>query len=997
MSDKKLNINGKEYWRSMDQLAGTPEFKEFLQREFPEGTVVDLPAQMNRRHFLTLMGASLALAGLTSCRRPVEKIVPYVKAPEEIIPGIPQYYATTMPFSTSAFGLIVESHEGRPTKIEGNPAYPANLGGTNAYIQAAILELYDPDRSQTVLQKGVEKSWDDFVMFWQKLKADFAQNQGKGLAVLSDSFASPTLNRLKEVFRQNFPLANWYSYEPLSDENIYQGIKAVSGAVLVPEYDFSQARVILALDSDFLGLESESILSARQFINGRGLKSSEEEMNRLYAIEPVFTITGTMADHRQKLARCQVPAFLLTLIQTLQKNGIKIPGSETLKSAAGIEFDPRWLETVTKDLIGNAGRSIVIAGKQQNALVHALVNLINIALGNTGNTVFYRQPEDITMAEQSQLNDLVDELNQNKIDTLIILGGNPVYNAPADLDLSAALSKDQHSIHLSYYYDETSRLTEWHLPQCHFLESWSDVRSGTGTASIGQPLIEPLFNSRSIIEVLALVTQGKSANGYELVRETWRKFLKASDFEQEWRRVLHQGYLEKSEYPVINPKVNLTGLKQLVTQNPFINDKLDADHLEILFQPSYSVFDGRYANNGWLQELPDPITKLAWDNAAVMSENTARQLGLKNEDLIVIENRGKEQPFPVWIVPGTVDFSIALELGFGRTAAGRIGNQVGFNAYTLRTSKSLNFDTDARLRKTVDTYKLSNTQDHGSMEGRPIIREASLDEYRQHPQFAREMVEHPPLISLWEEHSYAKGYQWGMVIDLNRCIGCNACTIACQSENNIPIVGKEQVHNGREMHWLRLDRYFSGETDNPQLLYQPMACQHCENAPCEQVCPVAATVHDSEGLNLMVYNRCIGTRYCSNNCPFKVRRFNFFNYTKDYPEIIHMLQNPDVTVRSRGVMEKCTYCLQRLNESKHKAKMEDRILQDGEVQSACQQACPTQAIYFGNINDPSSQVSKMKQSDRNYELLAELNIQPRTSYLAKIRNPNPELENKGKG
>jgi MoCo/4Fe-4S cofactor protein with predicted Tat translocation signal len=996
MNNKKVDHSGREYWRSLDQLADTPEFNEFLRREFPESTV-DLPARLNRRQFLTLMGASLALAGLTSCRRPVEKIIPYVKAPEEIIPGIPQYYATTMPFRTGAFGLIVESHEGRPTKIEGNPDHPANRGGTNAFIQAAVLELYDPDRSQAPVQKGEEKSWQDFGLFWQNLYPDFIKKQGEGLAVLSEAFASPTLYRLKSDFHKKYPKANWYTYEPVSDENIFDGIEAISGSVAIPEYNFEQAKLILALDADFLGLENESILSARQFINGRKPESPAEEMNRLYVVEPAFTLTGAMADHRQKLARCRIPTYLLVLIELLLKRGVKVPGSEGLRPADGFEFDSHWLEALTDDLIRSAGRNIVLAGRQQNPLVHALVNLINFSLGNIGSTVQYRQPADWNPAEQTQLNNLIENLRQNKIDTLIMLGGNPVYNAPADLEFKSLLGKADHTIHLSYYYDETSRLAEWHLPQSHFLECWSDARAAQGTAGIVQPLIEPLFKSNSAIEMAAFVTRGKWTTAYDLVRETWRALLKVADFEQEWRRVLHQGYLENSEYPVVRPKLNLSGLKQLVAEYPVVQCQPDATHLEILFQPSYSVYDGRYANNGWLQELPDCITKLAWDNAAVMSGNTACQLGLKNEDLIVINNKERDQSFPVWIVPGTADFTIALELGYGRTAAGRIGNQAGFNAYTLRTSKSLYFDTNFHIRKTIDMYKLANTQEHGYMEGRPIIREASLEEYRRDPKFAREMVEYPPLISLWQEHSYDKGYQWGMVIDLNRCIGCNTCTIACQSENNIPIVGKQQVRNGREMHWLRLDRYFTGDTDDPQMVFQPMACQHCENAPCEQVCPVAATVHDGEGLNLMVYNRCVGTRYCSNNCPFKVRRFNFFNYTKDYPEIIKMVQNPDVTVRSRGVMEKCTYCLQRLHESKHKAKMQNRVLKDGEVQTACQQACPTQAIYFGNINDPESRIRTIKQADRNYEMLAELNIKPRTSYLAKIRNPNPEIPEKAQG
>ena len=994
MSKNKLNLPGKEYWRSLEQVAGTPEFNEFLQREFPEGTA-DLAAQMNRRHFLTLMGASLALAGLTACRRPVEKIVPYVKAPENIIPGIPQYYANTMPFGTSAYGLIVESHEGKPTKIEGNPKHPANLGGTNVFMQAAILGLYDPDRSQSVVQNRTKKTWQDFINFWQGLYPGYEQKQGEGLAFLSESFAAPTCYRLKQNFIIKFPKAKWYSYEPLSDESILTGIREITGETLIPVYNFEKARIILALDADFLGSENESILNTRGFINGRRLESGQKEMNRLYVAEPSYTITGAMADHRQRLARCQIPAFLVALITALQKQGATIPSTNQIQIPEGINFNPKWLDTVAKDLVSNKGRGIVIAGKQQNSLVQAMVFLVNEVLQNNTSTIGYVKPIDTCFAEHAQLKNLVDDIDQNKVETLVVCGGNPVYNSPADLDFKMALARIKNTIHLSLYFDETSQHVHWYVPQTHFLESWSDARSYTGTCSVIQPMIEPLLKGHSDIELVSLLISGKETSGYDLVRETWRDFLKPADFEKNWRQVLHDGYLPDSGFPVVNPKITSGGITSLLAQNPIGNLEPNADNLEIIFQPSYSVYDGRFANNGWLQEFPDNITKLSWDNAAVMSATTAGVLGLKNEDLIVIENQGRELPLPVWIVPGQADFSIALELGYGRTSAGRIGNGVGFDTYNLRTSSAPFCVTGAKIRKTIDTYKLANTQEHGSMEGRPIIREATFEEYRKDPKFAAEMVEHPPLISLWEEHKYDQGYQWGMVIDLNACTGCNACAIACQSENNVPIVGKEQVNNGREMHWIRLDRYFNGDSEDPQMVYQPMACQHCENAPCEQVCPVAATVHDKEGLNVMVYNRCIGTRYCSNNCPYKVRRFNFFNYTKDLPELLKMAQNPDVTVRSRGVMEKCNYCVQRLNRAKYQAKLHDETVRDGDVKTACQQACPTNAISFGNINQSDSRVVKMKKDNRNYELLAELNIKPRTSYLAKIRNPHPDLEIKG--
>jgi molybdopterin-containing oxidoreductase family iron-sulfur binding subunit len=621
-----------------------------------------------------------------------------------------------------------------------------------------------------------------------------------------------------------------------------------------------------------------------------------------------------------------------------------------------------------------------------------MVFALNHSLQNIGKTLFYRQRKDECFDNLDELLALIEDINSSKINSLVLVGGNPLYNMPVDLGFKHAIQKVTHTIHCSLYFNETSQQVEWHVPQTHFLEAWGDARANDGTASVIQPLIAPLFDGHSDIELLNLILTSNEAEGYDITRETWTELLPQKKFEKHWRRVLHDGVLENSRSNFTIPQLRSSSLVTYLKANPLTTEPISLENMELIFQASPKVHDGRFANNGWLQELPDTVTKLAWDNAAILSPETASALGVKNEDLIILNIEGRELPVPVWILPGQVDFSISIALGYGRSAAGRIGNGVGFNAYRLRMSETSYVATGLSIRKTRDRYKFANTQDHNSMEGRPFVRESDLIEFKKNPDFAREMVKHPPLISLWDEHSYEQGYQWGMSIDLNACIGCNACTIACQSENNIPIVGKEQVIEGREMHWIRVDRYFSGAIDTSEMVYQPVACQHCENAPCEQVCPVAATVHDSEGLNVMTYNRCIGTRYCSNNCPYKVRRFNFFNYTKDLPEIVQMGQNPDVTVRSRGVMEKCTYCVQRISEAKIKAKNEGRALRDGDVVTACQQACPTNAITFGDINNPESQIVKMKKESRSYEILAELNIKPRTSYLAKLRNPHPELK-----
>ena len=983
------SATGKEYWRSLDDLADTPEFREFVHREFPSGAS-ELNDPLTRRKFLSLMGASMALAGLAGCRKPVEMIIPYVAAPEEIVPGVANYYATTMPFGNDAFGLIVESHEGRPTKIEGNPGHPSTLGKSNTLIQASILGLYDPDRSRNVMNAGATSSWDEFVTFWRGLSERFRADGGQGLAVLSDSFSSPTLARLAEQFASAYPASKWATYEPVSDENIHAGVQIATGKKYQPIYDFEAAKVILSLDSDFVYTESDNIRNSRGFVDGRRVKSESDEMNRLYMVEGVYSLTGAMADHRLRLPSSMIGAFAAALAVELRNQGLRIDESGALEGYAEHNFDPEWLRIAASDLLKAQGQCIVIAGRRQPANVQSVVVAINGALGNVGKTIQYREMTDSRLSNRDDLAMLAREMKAGSISTLVILGGNPVYNAPGDLDFESALKNVEHTVHLSAYPDETSKNIEWHVNQAHYLESWGDARSIDGTASIIQPLIAPLFNGISQVEMLNLLTTGDNAPGYDIVRETWMRIIDAGVFESAWRKTLHDGFLKTELKSSPQPQIDYAAIFQYLQANPMRSEQ--PNNLEVVFMPSTKMYDGRFANNGWLQELPDTQTKITWDNAALISPKTAKELQVGNEEMANLHDGDRSLAIPVWILPGMADNMVALTLGFGRTSAGKVGNGVGFDTYRLRTTKNHEFGPGLKLEKIDGRYKISQTQNHHAMEGRPIVREATLQYYRENPEFAIEMVEVPPLQSLWTEHTYKEGYQWGMSIDLNACIGCNACTIACQSENNIPIVGKEQVARGREMHWIRVDRYFEGDLEDPEIVYQPVPCMHCENAPCEQVCPVNAAVHDHEGLNLQVYNRCIGTRYCSNNCPYKVRRFNFFSYTSKMPEVVKMAQNPDVTVRSRGVMEKCTYCLQRIARDKIKAKNEGREISDGEVISACAQTCPTDAIVFGNVGDPNSRVAKMKKQNRNYAMLAEYNTRPRTTYLARLRNPHPELE-----
>jgi molybdopterin-containing oxidoreductase family iron-sulfur binding subunit len=997
------------YWRSLAQIEDRPEFRTVLEREFPEGAS-ELPEGINRRDMMMLLGASLSLAGLAGCRRPVEEIVPFVTAPEETVPGIPRYYATTMPFRRSAYGLIVESHEGRPTKIEGNPSHPSTLGASSTRIQASVLGLYDPDRSQAVRLKGEPRSWTDFVTAWGELSKAHAADGGAGLAVLSESFSSPTLARLASEFRTRYPRAIWATYEAVSDENRLAGLRSATGRDLDLMLRFDRASVILCLDADPLLTDPEMIRHARGFAAGRQAGVSGGAMNRLYAVEGVYSLTGAMADHRLRLESRQIAPFLAALSARLA------PPAAGAARPAGADVpgvDPRWIDVLAKDLLANRGKGLIVAGDRQPPAVHAAVCALNTSLGNTGATVSYFETRDAALPSVSSLASLVSAMRAGTVQTLVVLGGNPVFDAPADLDFASAMEKVPHSIALGHAVDETSSKAEWHIPRAHYLESWGDARAVGGTLSVVQPLILPLFSGRTSVEVLGLMVGEKERPGYDIVRETWNPILGAAEFDRKWNRVLHDGLHAGSELPEVVPtltKEPFADLARLV-DGAAGSGQLEAaspGRLEIVFLASPSLHDGRFANDGWLQELPDPLTKLTWDNPALVSPQTADTLGLTNGDVVRLDYADRALELPVSILPGMADGMVALTLGYGRQRAGRIGSGVGFNTFTVRSSRAPGFDSGVRLTRLGRTYALSATQDHGSMEGRPLVRESTLAELRSEAsapepsEGARaegtpgalgvypEETEH---FSLWQEHTYDQGHQWGMTIDLNACTGCNACMTACQSENNVPVVGKDQVARQREMHWLRVDRYFSGDpTGNPEIVFQPVPCMHCEDAPCEQVCPVAATVHDAEGLNVMVYNRCIGTRYCSNNCPYKVRRFNFFNFTKDTPDILRLAMNPDVTVRARGVMEKCTYCTQRINRAKIDAKLAGRELRDGDVKTACQQACPASAIEFGDLRDASSRVVRAKADPRNYALLDELNTKPRTTYLAKVRNPNPDLE-----
>ena len=1094
LRERLLATRGKEYWRNLGELADSSEFQELVEREYPQAAE-EWDDAVSRRNFIKLMGASFALAGLSACAyQPTETIVPFVRQPEGYVPGKSSFYATAMSLGGGATGLLVRSNEGRPTKIEGNDMHPASLGASDAYSQASILGLYDPDRSQVLNFRGEIRTWSAFLGAVSQALDNQRPKQGAGVRFLTETVTSPTLAAQIADILKDFPQARWYQYEPVGRGQSGTGAFQAFGQPVNVIYNFARADRILSLDADFLGCGPASLRYAREFASRRRVEGEggPARMSRFYAVESTPTNTGASADHRWPLRPSEIEGFARAVASRL---GVQMTGTAPPAPAS---IPANVIDAIARDLKQAGSNALVIAGDEQPAIVHALAHAMNRQLNSVGTTIVYTDPlefrppgqENTALDAIGELRTLVQEMNSGQVDMLVMVGGNPIYNAPADLQFKTSMERVGLRIHLSLYDDETSALCHWHVPESHYLESWGDARAFDGTVSIVQPLIAPLYRgTKSPIEFLAAFTQQPERTGYEIVRAFWQGKMGAGgaalrataaqgtgqraasaqqpasvnanantatqnsgqagqggasgnqntnsqatnnratnnpaaptsssnttqvstaqggaaaaatgDFEAQWRKALHDGLIPNTSLPI--KTVSLAGNWDNAQPQPVPNP----NDLEIVFRADPSVYDGRFANNGWLQELPKPLSKMTWDNAAIISPATARRMGVSDElgwkggewhaSLVNLTFQGRTVTAPVWVLPGQPDNTVTVHLGYGRWRAGRAGTgtqdkPVGFNAYAIRTSSALWSGTGLQVAKTGGTYQIATTQLHHLMENRDLVRAGTLEDYKKHPSFAPEEKHEPDRnLTMYENYDYSKDYAWGMAIDVSTCIGCNACVVACQSENNIPVVGKEQVLRSREMHWLRVDSYYKGDEANPHTFFQPVPCMHCENAPCEPVCPVAATVHSAEGLNDMVYNRCVGTRYCSNNCPYKVRRFNFLLYQDFDTPTYKLMRNPEVSVRSRGVMEKCTYCVQRIQHAKIESEKENRPVRDGEVVTACAAACPADAIVFGNINDANSRVAKLKAQERNYGLLADLNTRPRTTYLAAIKNLNPEI------
>jgi MoCo/4Fe-4S cofactor protein with predicted Tat translocation signal len=1013
----KPSAPGKVFWTSLEAKANPEAFQERAKAEFPdgvEGVDGNDGLKVQRRTFMGIAGAAGALLGLEGCiRRPEDKILPFTRQPEYVVPGVALHYATSIRSGGDALGLLVTTHEGRPTKVEGNPNHPASLGATDGFAQASILDLYDPDRSKGPAQKNGDKPVDvtfaDVDSAITEIGSKAAANRGAKLRVLAQPSDSPTFVRVTKQLLERFPEAKIYYYEPVSADHRRAAVKLSFGQTADLNNNFRRARTILSLDADFLFSEPGSVRAAREFMDARRLSSPRDSMNRLYAVEPGYTLTGANADHRLRLPARDMGAYLKALAAELGALGVldaAPQGEGGAPNLSGIKasitgakapegVSDKWLKTVAKELAQARGQSLIVVGSRQPTAVHALANALNFALGNFGRTVVLVPTVDARVQSPVDgITALAQDMQAGNVETLLILGGNPVYDAPANLNFGQLLAKVPTSVHLSIERDETSLLTSWHVPRAHAFESWGDLRGSDGTFSIQQPLIAPLWGGRSDAELLAQLAGMPLWRGHALVRSTARELLPAANFEQQWKNALQLGLIRELTSQFAAPTTfDGAAVSKAVAELPEAKSALGRDNIEVNFAPDAGLYDGRHANNPWMLEIPDPLSTVSWDNAAYVSPATAKELGIENYDVVSIKDpAGNAIEIVTWVLPGQADNTITLHLGWGRPNVGRYGKGAGFNVYPIRTTQAFGFGDGFKVEKTGQRYSVSVLQEAHSMEGRPIAIDATLDEYRQKPEFAEYRSPTLSTLPLWKEVRY-EGHRWAMAIDLNACTGCNSCLIACQAENNVSSVGKEQVARGRDMYWLRMDRYFVGEDENnPQVAFQPMGCQHCEEAPCENVCPVNATAHSPEGLNDMAYNRCIGTRYCMNNCPYKVRRFNFLDFVGQVPETRRMQYNPNVSVRMRGVMEKCSYCVQRIQEAKIHARRNNRPLRDGDVKVACQQACSTGCITFGDLNDQSSRVAKLEKLDRQYKVLAQIGTQPRTSYLAKVRNPNPEMQ-----
>jgi len=998
-------------WRSLAELAGAPAVEAAPIDESIDDDLSDPPS---RRHFMQLMGASMALAGLAGCRRwEKEEIVPEAQRPEGYVPGVPKRYASSMELGGAAIGVLVTAYDGRPIKVEGNPQHPYLGGGSTVFAQASVLEMYDPDRSTALVKRsGGQAS----SATWADFEAEVATwSPSTRLRVLAEASSSPTLHGWRKRLLERFPQARWHEWEPLSRDNERLGAKIAFGRPARPVYELSKAKVIVTLDADAFVDHPAALGHARGFAATR--RPENGELSRLYAIEAAFSSTGAAADHRLPLRSELVLPFLMALDQRL--NGGAAPEAVFLRDAKVAAF----IDAIAGDVKTSPGGAIFIVGAGQPPAAHALAAKLNAPAQSAGAVKYVDVPDPERPSHLESITTLAGEMKGGSIDVLLILGGNPAWNTPADLGFAELLPKVAKSVHLSLYQDETSALCSWHLPRAHYLESWGDAVSADGTYGVVQPVIEPLYGGKTPLELLATVLGRRVKNGMPLVRETFDA-LTGNAGELEWRRTLQDGFLATTVYPDLSPSVQ--NLPPITLEGRQTADlKRSNGELEVVFATSPRTYDGRFANLAWLQELPEYLSKLTWDNAAFIGPRTASdpdigvrtavhsQSGEPHFDMVKIEVDGRSVTMPAYVLPGIAPYTVVVALGHGRSRAGRVAGSdaagvksVGFDAYPIRSTKGLWSAGGARLSRTGSTFVLASTQDHWAIDprGRKSLVERVADLARDFNPVTGEFpgaFEHEEAtpdpkrgLALFEEHTY-DGYKWGMATDLGLCIGCNACVVACQAENNIPTVGKARVLRSREMHWLRIDTYFRGDVDDPQVVHQPLTCQQCENAPCEQVCPVGATVHSDEGLNDMSYNRCVGTRYCMNNCIYKVRRFNFFNYQTEMQDprnrVRKLLFNPEVTVRSRGVMEKCTFCVQRIQNVKIQATNDGRRVRDGEIQTACQQACPTGAIVFGDLNDKNALVTKLHAQKRAYEMLGEFYAKPRNLYLGRVRNLNPKL------
>ncbi|MBK8099202.1 MAG: TAT-variant-translocated molybdopterin oxidoreductase [Planctomycetes bacterium] len=1043
--------SGTRHWRSLEQLQAedSAEFQEVVQREFPEG--IDLaPDEVSRRGFLGVIAASVALAGLTSCRKPKTHILPFHKRPEGFKPGVPSFYATTLTRGGYGLGVLVKSSDGRPTKIEGNPDHPSSLGGSDGRQQAELLQIYDPGRSKAARGPQPAHGTDDghvaadghghaahpvdrfgeFFEWWDAQKAkELVTKKGAGLHVLMAPTTSPSLLAMIGKTKETFPQAKFHFWEPLHRDEELAGAAAAFGRPVDTQHDFGKADVVVSLDSDFLALDGNALNAGNAWGTRRRNPRSGQPMTRLYVVEACYSTTGTAADHRFRVRGSDIAQAAFAIAAAL---GVGGDAAKAHQNATFQKNGKNWLPIVIRDLQAARGRGLVVAGPRQPRSVHAVVHAINAALDNVGKTVHYTAtPEPWASLPKNScvesLRELKAAIDQKQVDTLVCLGTNPVLDAPADLGFAAAMANVAHTVHVGLHEDETGQRATWHIPGTHELEAWGDAKAHDGTISLQQPLIAPLYGGLSPVEFLGLISQQPSyenlesvrdgAFGHDLVKQYWQAASGSADFDGWWKRALHDGVVAGTQSAPESVAVNANGVAAAIQWQAI-------DGFEVSLRPCPKMWDGRFANNSWMQEVPDPVTKLSWDNAALVSPATAKELGVDNGDLLSISAAGNTVQIPAWILPGHADKSVTIYLGWGRklTEDCKVAKGTGFDGYPLRIAAAQWFAT-AQVQRASGSYKLVCTQEHGTMAGRDLAREADKATHDKDPEWAPKMslldkaarlkgkTEKDVAKSLWTERYdgsrkdpevLASPYQWAMVIDLNACTGCSACVVACVAENNISMVGKVQVARNREMFWIRADRYFTSRAednlataDDPQVMNQPVPCMQCENAPCESVCPVAATTHSPDGLNDMVYNRCIGTRYCSNNCPYKVRRYNYLDYLGHVPDSKQLAYNPDVTVRSRGVMEKCTYCVQRINGARISAKLTKTTVGDGQgqiaVSTACAQACPTKAITFGDMKNPANKVAQLRGSSLNYGLLSDLNTKPRTTYLGRVRNPNPDL------